>query len=73
MTLTVPEFLRRFLWQVLPIGFVRIRYFGLFAHRRRKELLPLCLRLLNASAPQAFDEKLARRSHHKQPDDNKIG
>ena len=53
MTLTVPEFLRRFLLHVLPIGFVRIRYFGLFAHRRRKEWLPLCLRLLNASAPQA--------------------
>jgi hypothetical protein len=53
MTLTVHEFLRRFLLHVLPIGFVRIRYFGLFAHRRRKEWLPLCLRLLNASAPQA--------------------
>ena len=33
MTLNVHEFLRRFLLHVLPIGFVRIRYFGLFAHR----------------------------------------
>ncbi len=51
MTLSVHEFLRRFLLHVLPIGFVRIRYFGLFAHRRRKELLPLCRQLLGASAP----------------------
>jgi len=51
MTLSVHEFLRRFLLHVLPVGFVRIRYFGLFAHRRRNELLPLCLKLLAASTP----------------------
>jgi len=51
MTLSAHEFLRRFLLHVLPIGFVRIRYFGLFAHRRRKELLPLCLKMLAVSAP----------------------
>ena len=51
MTLSVHEFLRRFLLHVLPIGFVRIRYFGLFAHRRRNQLLPLCLTLLAASTP----------------------
>jgi hypothetical protein len=51
MTLSVHEFLRRFLLHVLPIGFVRIRYFGLFAHRRRKELIPLCLKLLAVSVP----------------------
>jgi hypothetical protein len=50
MALHVNEFLRRFFLHVLPMGFVRIRYFGLFAHRRRKELLPLCVRLLAASA-----------------------
>jgi len=53
MTLSVHEFLRRFLLHVLPIGFVRIRYFGLLAHRRRKELVPLCLELLAASVPAA--------------------
>ena len=51
MTLSVPEFLRRFLLHVLPVGFVRIRYFGLFAHRRRKELLPLCRQLLAVPTP----------------------
>jgi len=35
MTLSVEEFLRRFLLHVLPPGFVRIRHFGFLAHRRR--------------------------------------
>jgi hypothetical protein len=46
MTLPVNEFLRRFLLHVLPPGFVRIRHFGLMAHRRRGASLPLCLQLL---------------------------
>jgi len=46
MTLSVDEFLRRFLLHVLPRGFVRIRHFGFFAHRRRAALLPLCRQLL---------------------------
>jgi hypothetical protein len=49
MTLPVDEFLRRFLLHVLPPGFVRIRYFGLLAHRRRGALLPLCVQLLAES------------------------
>ena len=43
MTLPVKEFLRRFLLHVLPPGFVRIRHFGLMAHRRRRASLPFCL------------------------------
>lgn len=46
LTLTVDEFLRRFLLHLLPPGFVRIRYFGIFAHRQRRLLLPLCFQLL---------------------------
>jgi hypothetical protein len=49
MTLPVEEFLRRFLLHLLPRGFVRIRNFGFLANRRRAELLPLCLRLLQPS------------------------
>jgi predicted RNA-binding Zn-ribbon protein involved in translation (DUF1610 family) len=49
MRLSVDEFLRRFLLHVLPRGFVRIRHFGLFAHRRRGALLPLCFACLQAS------------------------
>ena len=49
MTLPVNEFLRRFLLHVLPPGFVRIRHFGLMAHRNRRASLPLCLQLLAQS------------------------
>jgi hypothetical protein len=52
MTLSLDEFLRRFLLRLLPKGFVRIRNFGFLANRRRTTLLPLCFHLLS-SAPQA--------------------
>jgi len=51
LTLSLDEFLRRFLLHVLPKGFVRIRNFGFLANRRRAKLLPLCFHLLG-SAPQ---------------------
>ena len=41
LTLALDEFLRRFLLQLLPSGLVRIRYYGLLAHRNGA-LLPLC-------------------------------
>ena len=50
MTLAAEEFLRRFLLHVLPRGFVRIRFFGLLANRRRSALLPLCRRLIADNA-----------------------
>ena len=46
MTLALDEFLRRFLLHLLPPRFVRIRYFGFLAHRKRAALLPLCRRLI---------------------------
>ena len=46
MTLPAEEFLRRFLLHTLPRGFVRIRFFGFLAHRRRGALLLLCQQLL---------------------------
>ena len=46
MTVTAEEFLRRFLLHTLPRGFVRIRFCGFLANRRRRELLPLCRQLL---------------------------
>lgn len=51
MSLPAEEFIRRFLLHVLPDGFVRIRHFGFFAHRRRSRLVPLCFRLLRATPP----------------------
>jgi Putative transposase/Transposase zinc-binding domain len=51
LTLSVDEFLRRFLLHVLPKGFVRIRHFGFLANRRRASTLPLCFQLLGAEPP----------------------
>jgi hypothetical protein len=48
MTLCADEFLRRFLLHTLPRGFVRIRFFGFMANRRRATLLPICKTLLGA-------------------------
>jgi len=69
MTLPVEELLRRFLLHLLPRGFMRIRNFGFLANRRRAELLPLCLRLLQpsgqpvagAASPPAFPTHSLRR------------
>jgi hypothetical protein len=42
MTITAEEFLRRFFLHMLLRGFVRIRFFGFLASRRRANDLPLC-------------------------------
>ena len=49
MTLTVHEFLRRFMQHVLPRGFVRIRSFGFLANRVRDEQLTLCRQVLGVA------------------------
>jgi hypothetical protein len=49
MTLSLDEFLRRFLLHLLPKSFVRIRHFGFLAHRRRAVFLPLCFHLLGST------------------------
>jgi len=53
LTLSLDEFLRRFLLHLLPKRFVRIRNFGFLANRQRATSLPLCFQLLpSRSAPQ---------------------
>jgi len=52
MTLSVGEFIRRFLIHTLPPGFPRIRHFGFLANRFRKEKLALCRRLLATPASE---------------------
>ena len=55
MTLSLDEFLRRFLLHVLPKAFVRIRNFGFLANRKRATLLPLCFHLLGSALPAEQD------------------
>jgi hypothetical protein len=54
MTLSLDEFLRRFLLHLLPQGFVRIRNFGFLANRKRAITLPIGFQLLGSTPePQA--------------------
>ena len=52
MTLSLDEFLRRFLLHLLPKGLVRIRHFGFLASRHRAQLLPLCFAALDSPPAQ---------------------
>jgi len=67
MRLGVEEFLRRFFLHVLPKGFVRIRHFGFFAHRRRTALLPLCLQLLAAAGHEPVAQVSEAKSDSSHP------
>ena len=49
MTLSYEEFTRRFLLHVLPHGYFRIRYYGLFSNRNRKKNIEWVRRLLKAA------------------------
>jgi hypothetical protein len=51
MTLTVAEFMRRFLLHVLPHGFHRIRHYGLLANAARVENLARARALLQIQPP----------------------
>jgi hypothetical protein len=56
LTVSLDEFLRRFLLHLLPKGFVRIRHFGFLANRRRATLLPLCLHRLGHAQQQQLQQ-----------------
>ncbi|MBK7657558.1 MAG: IS91 family transposase [Burkholderiaceae bacterium] len=56
MTLTADEFMRRFLLHVLPMGFHRIRHFGLIANNGRKEKIARARELLNVVPAVAVTE-----------------
>jgi hypothetical protein len=49
MTLAIDEFIRRFLIHVLPVGFHRIRHYGLFANGGRADNIAQARQLLNVT------------------------
>jgi len=53
VTLTAPEFIRRFLGHVLPPRFVKIRHYGLMAPRNAKTKLEKARALLSLQTPGA--------------------
>ena len=64
MTISADEFLRRLCLHVLPRGFVRIRFYGFLAARRRAHDLPLCRRVLVARALQAELTRVDEPARH---------
>lgn len=54
MKLDIDEFIRRFLLHVLPQGFFKVRYYGIFANAHRKENIALANKLLT-------EEKVGQR------------
>jgi hypothetical protein len=56
VTTTAPEFIRRFLWHVLPPRFVKIRHYGLMAPSNAKTKLEKARALLTLQTPGAIAE-----------------
>jgi Putative transposase len=59
LSLSVDEFLSRFLLHILPKSFVRIRHFGFLANRKRATLLPLCFQLLGSAQDPPIGQHIA--------------
>ncbi len=48
------DFIRRFLLQVLPDGFMRIRHYGFLGNRHRRIKIARCRELLGVAAVISF-------------------
>ena len=58
MSVSVQEFMRRFLLHVMPKRFVKIRFYGLLSNRNKKEMLIKCRELLHeASSDDETEEE----------------
>jgi len=60
MTLHAHEFIRRFLLHVLPMGFMKIRYFGFLSHKNKKQAITLIRKLIDPDAklPEKIKETI---------------
>jgi Putative transposase/Transposase zinc-binding domain len=59
LTLAAEEFIRRFLLHVLPVGFTRIRHYGVVGNRCRTPKLAACRRLFEQPAPPVLPQESA--------------
>jgi len=53
MTLDASEFIRRFLYHILPDGFMKIRYYGLFSNRHKAGRLKTCRDILGVKQEES--------------------
>jgi hypothetical protein len=58
MKLDIDEFIRRFLLHLLPKGFFKVRYYGIFSCRYRKENIETVRQLLGQEAENKKEEAL---------------
>jgi hypothetical protein len=58
MKLDIDEFIRRYLLHVLPKGFFKVRYYGIFSNRYRKENIDMARQLLSQEAENNKEEAL---------------
>ena len=58
LVLEATEFVRRFLMHVLPLRFVKIRYFGFLSNRQRTENIERARTLLGATAMPVVEERI---------------
>ena len=61
MTLDIYEFIRRFLMHILPKRFFKIRYYGIFSNRYKKENIQLAKKLLEQEVLEKKHEDVEDR------------
>ena len=57
ITLDAFEFIRRFLYHVLPDGFMKIRHYGILSNRNRKDKLLICKKLLGVEIKESKESE----------------
>jgi hypothetical protein len=63
MNLDIDEFIRRYLLHVLPQGFFKVRYFGIFSSRYRKENIHTARKLLTQESELRDEQALEDGQH----------
>ena len=58
MKLDIDEFIRRFLLHILPKGFLKVRYYGIFASRYRSEAITRSRQLLELEKQEKIAEAI---------------
>jgi hypothetical protein len=71
MSLEAVEFIRRFLLHVLPKKFVKIRYYGIYGNRNRKETIQRCQTLLAIEDVEGVEDDPGETQSNSNPTDKK--
>ncbi len=69
VTLKLPDFLQRFIQHILPCGFTRCRYYGVWSNRNRAERLDRCRSLMGNSTTVQEEPHPPVEEESKQPDE----